>query len=94
MDIKEFNRRFASRMEEVKKFASGDEIKDILGVEAVNHFKESFQNEGFTDETFNPWEDVQRRNPSSKWYGHGGQNGKFSQARTTAKIPRFGLGCA
>jgi hypothetical protein len=40
MDIKEFNRRFASRMEEVKKFASGVEIKDILGVEAVNHFNE------------------------------------------------------
>lgn len=86
MDIKEFNSRFSSKMEQIKQFTSGDEIKDILGVEAVNHFKESFQNEGFTDKTLNPWKDVQRRNSSSKWYGHSGQTGKFSEARTSAKI--------
>lgn len=86
MDIKEFNRRFPKKMDKIKRFVNGDEIKDILGVEAVNHYKESFQNEGFTDETLNPWKDVQRRNQQSKWYGHSGQTGKFSQARTTAKI--------
>lgn len=86
MDIKEFNRRFPAKMDEIKRFVNGDEIKDIIGVEAVNHYKESFQNEGFTDETLNPWKDVQRRNPASPWYGHSGQTGKFSQARTSAKI--------
>lgn len=34
---------------------------DILGTEAVNHFAESFQNEGFTDETLEKWPDVKRR---------------------------------
>ncbi len=31
MDIKEFNSRFSSKMEQIKQFTSGDEIKDILG---------------------------------------------------------------
>jgi phage gpG-like protein len=86
MDIKDFARKFPEKMQKIKEFTNGDAIKDIIGVEAVNHYKESFQNEGFTDETLNPWKDVQRRNPSSRWYGHSGQTGKFSQARTTAKI--------
>lgn len=73
-------------MDEIKHFVNGDEIKNILGLEAVNYYKESFQNEGFTDESLNPWKNVQRRNPASKWYGHSGQTGKFSQARTSAKI--------
>lgn len=86
MDIKDFARKFPEKMQKIREFTNGDAIKDIIGVEAVNHYKESFQNEGFTDETLNPWKDVQRRNPSSRWYGHSGQTGKFSQARTTAKI--------
>lgn len=86
MDIKDFARKFPEKMQKIKEFTNGDAIKDIIGIEAVNHYKESFQNEGFTDETLNPWKDVQRRNPSSRWYGHSGQTGKFSQARTTAKI--------
>ena len=40
-------------------------LPDIVGVEAVDFFKESFQNEGFTDEAFEPWSDVKRRtNPT------------------------------
>lgn len=50
MTIKEFAARFPQKMEQLKAFTSGDDIKDILGNEAVNHYKESFQNEGFTDE--------------------------------------------
>lgn len=86
MDIKEFARIFPERLEKIKQFTTGEEIKDILGTEAVNHFRESFQNEGFTDETLNPWKDVKRRDPASKWHGHSGQTGKFSPARTSAKI--------
>ncbi len=83
MTIKEFAARFPQKMEQLKAFTSGDDIKDILGNEAVNHYKESFQNEGFTDEVLNPWKDVKRRDPSSPWYGHSEQRGKFSAARTT-----------
>lgn len=37
------------------------DIPDIIGVEAVNHFKESFDNEGFTNESLQKWPEVKRR---------------------------------
>ncbi|WP_108822016.1 phage virion morphogenesis protein [Dysgonomonas sp. Marseille-P4361] len=86
MNIQEFARLFPQKMKELKDFVEGDDIKDILGVEATNHYKESFDNEGFTDEQLVKWDDVERRDEQSAWYGHSGQTGKFSQARTTAKI--------
>lgn len=86
MNIQEFARLFPQKMKELKDFIEGDDIKDILGVEATNHYKESFDNEGFTDEQLVKWDDVERRDEQSAWYGHSGQTGKFSQARTTAKI--------
>ncbi|HHU96844.1 MAG: phage virion morphogenesis protein [Bacteroidota bacterium] len=86
MKIDEYARLYKDKMRRLEEFTRGDDIKDILGTEAVNHFKGSFQNEGFTDEVLNPWKDVKRRDPSSPWYGHSGQRGKFSNARTTAKI--------
>ncbi|SFL09866.1 Phage virion morphogenesis family protein [Porphyromonadaceae bacterium KH3CP3RA] len=86
MDIHEFNRRFATKMEKIKEFSNGDDIKDIIGVEAVNHYKGSFANQGFTDKVLNPWKDVKRRDKDSPWYGHSGQTGKFSKSRTTSPI--------
>lgn len=86
MDIRDFERDFADRMQEIRDFAHGDEIKDIMGVEAVNHFTESFQNEGFTDKTLVKWGEVERRKKTSSWYGHSGQTGKKSPARSMAKI--------
>lgn len=86
MNFDDFRRQFPQKMKAVKDFMHSEEIKDILGTEAVNHFKASFQNQGFTDKTINPWKDVKRRNPASPWYGHSGQTGRFSNARTTAKI--------
>lgn len=104
MDMQEFNRQFQARMREVQQFVESNDIKDIAGVEAVNHFQSSFDNEGFTDETLEPWDDVARRDPASPWYGHSGFPaqkpdkkikkgdtelvGNFSQARATAKILR------
>lgn len=104
MDMQEYNRQFQQRMTEIQEFVQGDDIKDIAGVEAVNHFQSSFDNEGFTDETLVPWDDVARRDPESPWYGHNGFSsggtkkkikkgntqlvGNFSQARATAKILR------
>lgn len=84
--MNEANRIIQQKMQELQDFAKSDDIKDIAGVEAVNHFKSSFDNQGFTDKTLEPWEDVKRRDEESEWYGHSGQTGKFSQARTTAKI--------
>lgn len=50
----------------------------IMGVEAVNHFKQSFVNQGFTDTNLQKWEEVERRKPSSRWYG-------FQYGSTAAK---------
>lgn len=87
MDITEFARNNAAKMKQLQEWIDGEDIKDILGVEAVNHFKESFDNEGFKDgESITKWQDVKRRDTDSPWYGHSGQMGKFSQARTIAKI--------
>lgn len=86
MDLQEFARLFPQKMKELQAFVESDDIKDIAGVEAVNHFKSSFDNQGFTDKTLEPWEDVKRRDQDNQWYGHSGQTGKFSQARTSAKI--------
>jgi phage gpG-like protein len=46
-----------------------NDVPVIIGTEAVNHFKESFQNEGFTDKSLDKWDEVERRKSSSGWYG-------------------------
>lgn len=86
MNIDDFAKAFPDKLQDLQQFVYGNDVKDIMGVEAVNHFKESFDNEGFTDEMLNPWKDVKRRDPDSSWYGHSGQTGKFSAERTQAKI--------
>lgn len=86
MDFDVFLEKFDDTIKELKDFVEGDDIKDILGTEAINHFQSSFDNEGFTDENLVKWKDVKRRDKSSPWYGHSGQTGKLSPARTTAKI--------
>lgn len=85
MDIQEFAKRFPEKMQKLTDFVKTD-AKTVMGTEAVEHFRESFRNEGFTDETLEKWANVERRKDDSDWYGHSGQTGKFSAARTTAKI--------
>ncbi len=41
----------------------------IMGIEAVNHFKESFEKGGFTDRSFVPWHIAKRLDSSSPWFG-------------------------
>lgn len=84
--IEQWQEALERKFDQMLDFVQGDDIKDIVGVEGVNHFKGSFDNEGFTDKTLEKWQDVKRRDKSSGWYGHSGQTGKFSQSRTTAKI--------
>jgi phage gpG-like protein len=62
-------------------------VPDIIGTESVNHFKESFHNEGFTDKSLDKWEDVKRRDSSSKWYGFSAnRKNRYSEAATSRKI--------
>jgi hypothetical protein len=53
---------------DVNRFIQKDAPK-IAGKEAVDHFRDSFQNEGFTDANLEKWKDVKRRDATSKWYG-------------------------
>lgn len=41
----------------------------IAGIEAMNHFKKSFMDEGFTDMNLVKWKPAKRLNPNSPWYG-------------------------
>ncbi|MDR1644210.1 MAG: virion morphogenesis protein, partial [Tannerellaceae bacterium] len=86
MDINAVERIFAEKMSRVKDFVEGEDAKDIVGVEAVNHFKGSFKKEGFEDKATVKWKDVKRRDKESRWHGHSGQTGRFSKARTEAPI--------
>ncbi len=38
-----------------------NQLPHIVGIEAVNFYKESFQNEGFTDQVLEKWQEVKRR---------------------------------
>lgn len=76
MNIDEFAKIFPDKIEEITAFVQGDAIKDIIGDEAVNHFKQSFVNEGFTDKTLEKWPEVERRKPESTWYKKGANAGR------------------
>lgn len=56
---------FSRLASELTEGLEGD-IPDIVGTEAVNHFKDSFQNEGFTDKGFQRWDEVKRRQGKGK----------------------------
>lgn len=56
------------KLKDLEKYLSNDLPKKI-GIEAVNHFKKSFQDQGFTDKSLEKWDDVKRRDASSSWYG-------------------------
>lgn len=45
---------------------------------AVDHFRKSFDNERYTDELLNPWQEVGRCKPESPWYGHSGETGRYA----------------
>ena len=86
MNLNDFSRRFSQKIEEINKLAR-EETYTIVANEAVDHFKKSFADEGFTDETLQKWPDVERRNPQSPWYGfQPGNKNNFSPARAVANI--------
>ena len=59
-----------AKRQKLQEFMLSSQLKDAVGTEAVNHFKEGFDKEGFTDEPLNPWKEVERRKPDSPWFGH------------------------
>ena len=65
MDLKEFNERLSWLGDEMESAIDGD-IADIVGTEAVNHYQEGFDNEGFTDQSLERWPEVKRRQGKGK----------------------------
>lgn len=54
---------FIEKIARMHDFIEND-VPDIVGKEAVDHFKESFDNEGFTNERQGKWKEVKRRENS------------------------------
>ena len=54
------------KLKKVQTYLKRD-VKKIIGVEAVNFYKKSFRDEGFTDRSPTKWKEVKRRdNPKTK----------------------------
>lgn len=60
MKPEEHLKRLAQSNSEFKRWFNHT-LPHLAGAEAVKHFKDSFHNEGFTDEVLVKWRDVQRR---------------------------------
>ncbi|HSW64964.1 MAG TPA: phage virion morphogenesis protein [Dissulfurispiraceae bacterium] len=61
-------------------------VPRIVGTEAVNHFKESFDNQAFTDLNPSAWKPAKRTRPYSPWFGF--EAG--ARTRVPANHPRRG----
>lgn len=68
MTFDEFAQQIPEQAEKLHEFIT-DSLPDIAGVEAVQHFQDNFEKEGFTDNGTSPWPEVERRKPESPWYG-------------------------
>ncbi len=74
------------KLEQIKQVKK-EVVPHIIGKEAVQHYEQSFANEGFTDKTLKKWKDVKRRDPKSPWYGFQlGNKNNFSPTRASDKI--------
>lgn len=74
MDGNQFAKHLLDISEESERFLNND-APVIMGKTAVDFFTESFQNEGFTDVSLEPWKEVKRR-----------QNPKVTGARAIRAI--------
>jgi phage gpG-like protein len=83
MTLDELKLTLDGKIKQLEELVGGDKLREIVATEAINYFKDSFQQEGFNG---NKWQDVKRRDPNSEWYGYSGQTGKFSEAATIRPI--------
>jgi len=64
-------REVAAQVENLMK----DDAIRIMGIEGTKHFKKSFQDEGFTDETLQKWEDLKPSTIKNKTRANGSTPG-------------------
>ncbi len=54
------------KLKEIQAYLKKD-VKKVIGIEALNFYKKSFRDEGFTDNSLTKWKEVKRReNPKTK----------------------------
>lgn len=68
LTVTQFTRHLKQQAAAVKRYIEKDAPR-LAGIEAVNHFKKSFMDEGFTDMNLTKWKPAKRLNPASPWYG-------------------------
>ncbi|MDR1381776.1 MAG: phage virion morphogenesis protein [Tannerella sp.] len=86
MTPNQFQQRLKETAKELKSFVE-DVAPEIAGNEAVAHFRENFDREGFVDNGLKKWADVKRRDKNSPWYGFSANTGShFSSTRAQDKI--------
>lgn len=56
---------FQIKVNQIRAFLQRD-TKKIVRVEGVKHFKQSFQNEGFTDDVLDKWPDISEKRKAQK----------------------------
>lgn len=85
MNLSDLRDHLRWKADDIQQYLEGD-AKHIVGQMAVDHFRKSFDNEGYTEELLNPWQEVERCKPESPWYGHSGETERYSPERTRAPI--------
>lgn len=85
MNLSDLRDRLRRKADDIQQYLEGD-AKHIVGQTAVDHFRKSFDDQGYTDELLNPWQEVERCKPESPWYGHSVETGHYSPERTSAPI--------
>ena len=68
MPVKFDPRKIEQNMKRLEAYMKRDAPR-IVGTEAVNHFKKSFDEQGFTDIGRTPWKAAKRTRPESPWLG-------------------------
>lgn len=59
------NAEFRQRISKLRHFFQRD-ARVIVKNESLNHFRQSFRDEGFTDEALDPWPDISERRKAQK----------------------------
>lgn len=86
MTPEQFQQRLSAVAKELKTFLD-DVAPEIAGNEAVSHFRENFDKEGFVDGGLHRWPEVERRKKDSPWYGFSPTaKGRFSPTRAKDRI--------
>jgi phage gpG-like protein len=81
-NLNDFAKRLQQQHNAIKKLLNGD-LQRIVKREGLNHFEESFDNQGFTDKTLKKWEP--RKPPDKKEKKKGGELKSYSKWKSKNK---------